>query len=71
MYKLLQNLVLLDSNLLIIDYDKKCVKKIHMLRWRNWGLKYVGVQDRALKICSAPGLPSKRPQNQPSKDDQP
>ena len=24
-----------------------------MLRWRNWGLKYVGVQDRALKLCPA------------------
>ena len=22
-----------------------------MLRWRNWKLKYVGVQDRALKLC--------------------
>ena len=24
-----------------------------MLRWRNWGLKYVSVQDRALKLCPA------------------
>ena len=22
-----------------------------MLKWRNWRLKYVGVQDRALKLC--------------------
>ena len=22
-----------------------------MLRWRNWRFKYVGVQDRALKLC--------------------
>ena len=22
-----------------------------MLRLRNWGLKYVGVQDRTLKLC--------------------
>ena len=27
-----------------------------MLRWGNWRLRYVGVQDRALKIC--PILPS-------------
>ena len=24
-----------------------------MLRWRNWGLKYEGVQDRALKLYPA------------------
>ena len=22
-----------------------------MLRWIDWGLRYVGVQDRALKLC--------------------
>ena len=22
-----------------------------MLRWRNWDLKYVGVEDRAFKLC--------------------
>ena len=26
-----------------------------MLRWRNWGLKYVGVLDRALKLCPGRG----------------
>ena len=29
----------------------KSAKKIHMLRWRTCGLKYEGVQDRALKLC--------------------
>ena len=27
-----------------------------MLRWRNWRLKYVGVQDRALKLRPGTGL---------------
>ena len=43
-------LVLLDSILLVVFADKH-VKKIYILRWRNWRLKYVGVQDRALKLC--------------------
>ena len=43
--------MLSDSSLLIIIDDKKYVKKIHMLRWRICGLKYVGVQDRALMLC--------------------
>ena len=32
------------------------VKKIYMLRWRNWRLKYEGVQDRALKLYPAVSL---------------
>ena len=52
-YKLLRNLLLLDSNLLIINANI-CAKEIHMLRSRNWGLKYVDVQDRALKLCPVP-----------------
>ena len=27
------------------------VKKIYMLRWRNWELRHAGVQDRAPKVC--------------------
>ena len=30
-----------------------------MLRWRNWGLKYVGVQDKAVKLCPAQDFPFK------------
>ena len=36
-----------------------------MLRWRNWGLQYVGEQDRALKLCPGPknveGHPASNP----------
>ena len=32
-----------------------CVKKMYILRWRNWRLKYEGVQDRASKLY--PGYP--------------
>ena len=28
--------------------------KFDKLRWRNWGLKYGGVQDGALKLCPCP-----------------
>ena len=38
--------LLLDSNLLVVFADKR-KEKLIMLRWRNWELKCVGVQDRA------------------------
>ena len=38
-----------------------------MLRWRNWRLKYVGVQDRALKLCPAMDYPSSESERYPWK----
>ena len=36
-----EQLMLLDSNLLVIFADKACGKKIYRQRWGNWKLKYV------------------------------
>ena len=40
-----------DVKTLVISTDVHVVKKIYMLRWSHWRLKYVGVQDRASKLC--------------------